>query len=176
MASKKHMSRDKYGRKAVSIASELLVFMIFAASLTNFAIGQSQQENKSSGTKENLAYVNQEFEPIESVIAEREISGTDTVIIKPRSNTEIYLSLGVLAFGLVLIILTGIVAYKKNSGWDLEATRIFAVSVIVTAGLFLITAGYSDQQIAPMFGLLGTIVGYLLGKSPPGEQGTKSDI
>jgi hypothetical protein len=25
-------------------------------------------------------------------------------------------------------------------------------------------AGYSDQQIAPAMGLLGTIVGYLLGK------------
>jgi hypothetical protein len=86
------------------------------------------------------------------------------------------LSLGVLAFGVILILFTGFVALKKNSGWDQEATRIFAVSVIVTAGLFLITAGYSDQQIAPMFGLLGTIVGYLLGKSPSGEQGPKSGI
>jgi hypothetical protein len=82
----------------------------------------------------------------------------------------IYLSLGVLAFGLVLVIFTGIVALKKKEGWDKEATRIFTVSVIVTAGLFLITAGYTDQQIAPMFGLLGTIVGYLLGKSSQNEE------
>ncbi|MCK9570568.1 hypothetical protein M0R72_16590 [Candidatus Pacearchaeota archaeon] len=85
----------------------------------------------------------------------------------------IYLSLGILAFGLILVIFTGIVALKKNAGWDQEATRVFAVSVIVPAGLFLIVMGYSDQQIAPMFGLLGTILGYLIGKPP--SKGTDSN-
>jgi hypothetical protein len=37
--------------------------------------------------------------------------------------------------------------------------------LVVTAGLFLIPASYSNDQIAPLIGLLGTIVGYLLGKS-----------
>ena len=37
--------------------------------------------------------------------------------------------------------------------------------MVVTAGLYLIVAGYSDTQIAPMMGLLGTIIGYLLGKT-----------
>ena len=32
------------------------------------------------------------------------------------------------------------------------------------AGLFLIFAGYSQDQMAPMMGLLGTVAGYLLGK------------
>jgi hypothetical protein len=98
-------------------------------------------------------------------------NAADDLIIKPRSMTETYLSLGVLAFGLILVIFIVIVGFKKNTGWNQESTRVFAISVIVTAGLFLITAGYSDRQIAPMFGLLGTIVGYLLGKSPPGEHG-----
>lgn len=93
--------------------------------------------------------------------------------ILPRTTTETILCLGVLAFGIFLIFFTGFIAMRKGTGWDAEVTRIFTVSVIVTAGLFLITAGYSDQQIAPMFGLLGTIVGYLLGKSPSGDQGTK---
>ena len=94
-------------------------------------------------------------------------------VINPRTNTETILSLGVLAFGILLVFFTGIVAFRKNTGWDSEATRIFTVAIIVTAGLFLITAGYGDQQIAPMFGLMGTMVGYLLGKTPPGEQPTK---
>jgi hypothetical protein len=155
-----------------------LVFVIFALLLTELAASDELQpevdKNESSKINVNQAYdANQEFGPIEYTISEEKNLGTDRVIIKPRSNIETYLSLGVLAFGLVLIIFTGFVASKKNSGWDQEATRIFAVSVVVTAGLFLITAGYSDQQIAPMFGLLGTIVGYLLGKSP-GEQGPRS--
>ena len=98
------------------------------------------------------------------------------LIIKPRSMTETYLSLGVLAFGLILVVFTGVVGFRKNTGWNQESTRVFVISVIVTAGLFLITAGYSDQQIAPMFGLLGTIVGYLLGKSPPGDESSSLGI
>jgi hypothetical protein len=35
--------------------------------------------------------------------------------------------------------------------------------------MFLITAGYTSDQIAPMIGLLGTIAGYLLGKSTQGS-------
>jgi len=96
------------------------------------------------------------------------------LVIKPRSMTEIYLSLGVLAFGLILVAFTGVFTLRRSMGWDQEATRVFTISVIVTAGLFLITAGYSDQQIAPMFGLLGTIIGYLLGKSPAQEHAPKS--
>ncbi len=34
------------------------------------------------------------------------------------------------------------------------------------------TAGYTSEQIAPMFGLLGTIVGYLLGKGTQ-QEGTQ---
>ena len=83
----------------------------------------------------------------------------DAAIAKTRSMTEIYLSLRVLVFGLFLVLFTGFVAFKRGSGWDQETSKLFAVAVIVTAGLFLITAGYSDQQIAPMFALLGTIVG-----------------
>ena len=37
------------------------------------------------------------------------------------------------------------------------------LTLVLVAGLFLITAGYSQNQVAPMMGLLGTIVGFLLG-------------
>jgi hypothetical protein len=94
--------------------------------------------------------------------------------LKHGLSAEIYLSMGVLAFGLILVLFTGILALRKSTGWDQEATRVFTLTLIVTAGLFLITAGYSDQQIAPMFGLLGTISGYLLGKSSSTEHIPKS--
>jgi biopolymer transport protein ExbB/TolQ len=32
--------------------------------------------------------------------------------------------------------------------------------------VFLVVAGYTDTQIAPVMGLLGTVAGYLLGKEP----------
>lgn len=86
------------------------------------------------------------------------------------SKSEIYLSIIVILFGLVLVISTVYIAHRKNTGWDPEATKLFAFSVAITAGLFLMTAGYDSEQVAPMFGLLGTIVGYLLGKSPPKQE------
>lgn len=82
------------------------------------------------------------------------------------------MSLYVLAFGLILSLFAGIIAFKTK-GWNREITNIFTVIIIVTAGLFLMTAGYSNQQIAPMYGLLGTIVGYLLGKTRPSEDESK---
>jgi hypothetical protein len=57
--------------------------------------------------------------------------------------------------------------------------RALATMLIITLAVFLIVAGYSDQQIAPAMGLLGTIAGYLLGKEPsrmPAEpDGKKTD-
>jgi hypothetical protein len=35
---------------------------------------------------------------------------------------------------------------------------------VIMATMVLITAGYNNEQIAPAFGLFGTIVGYILGR------------
>jgi len=152
----------------IKLSLGVAILILFLAGLT---VSQPD-EVMSSNIGASQTSSDQEFGRIESAISSEKASNTERVL-KPRSDLELYLSLGVLTFGLILIIFTGIVAYRKNSGWDQEATRIFAVSIIVTAGLFLMTAGYSDQQVAPMFGLLGTIVGYLLGRSPPGEPVSK---
>ena len=157
---------------ADAMTKRLLSTAIFILLLTELVVGQPNEIDSSEINTTHTYGSDQEFGPIESAISSENAFYTDRVL-EPRSNLELYLSLGILVFGLILIIFTGIVAYRKNSGWDQEATRIFAVSIIVTAGLFLMTAGYSDQQVAPMFGLLGTIVGYLLGRSPPGEPVSK---
>jgi hypothetical protein len=130
------------------------------------------------GLKDNITSAANDFEDIERSVSDGATENTPahTTVeptIMPRTSTETILCLGILAFGLVLIFFTGYVAKRKGVGWDNDATRIFTVSLIVTAGLFLITAGYSDSQIAPMYGLLGTIVGYILGKSPPDGQSPK---
>lgn len=95
-------------------------------------------------------------------------------IYRMLSKTEIYLSIIVLLFGLILVMSTVYIAHRKNTGWDQEATRLFAFSVVITTGLFLMTAGYNSEQVAPMFGLLGTIVGYLLGKSTIKDESPKT--
>lgn len=69
----------------------------------------------------------------------------------------------VLAFGVFIII---IAALMIKWGSTAESTlRVVGTLVILIAAVFLVVAGYSDKQIAPVMGLLGTVAGYLLGKS-----------
>jgi hypothetical protein len=77
---------------------------------------------------------------------------------------EIALSLGVLVFGAVIISLEILVMLKRSMYWDIWSFKILGLTLVIVAGLFLIVAGYSQNQAAPMMGLLGTVAGYLLGK------------
>ena len=84
---------------------------------------------------------------------------------KNMTETELYLSLAVLAFGLIILGLQMGVMFKVGKGWGVNSIRISGLTLVIISGVFLITAGYSQDQIAPMIGLLGTITGYRLGKS-----------
>jgi hypothetical protein len=88
---------------------------------------------------------------------------------RPHTTREIVFSVGVLFFGLVLVLLFTQRLLKEGTAWRGTYLRLVVLSIVVTAGLFVITAGYDQDQIAPMMGLLGTLVGYLLGResSPP---------
>lgn len=70
------------------------------------------------------------------------------------------ISAAVLIFGLLVLVLAAMYMRKASD----SHVRLFATMLIVVMAVFLIVAGYSDTQIAPAFGLLGTIAGYLLGK------------
>ena len=78
-------------------------------------------------------------------------------------QSSFYLSCSLLLFGLVVLLLIG---YLIKTGKDPEALlRSFGTILIIIVAVFLIVAGYSEKQIAPVIGLLGTVAGYLLGKS-----------
>jgi len=80
------------------------------------------------------------------------------------------ISVVVLAFGAITILLAAYLIRGERDGQVI--LRILGTISIITFAVFLIVAGYSDQQIAPAMGLLGTIAGYLLGKDQgrPREQ------
>lgn len=78
----------------------------------------------------------------------------------------------VLAFGLVVIVMSAALALKKI---DRETIlKVVVIPMAVMLAVFLVVAGYSDSQIAPAMGLLGTIVGYVLGTTKP-VSGEKTD-
>lgn len=80
------------------------------------------------------------------------------------SSPEFFLSLLVIIFGVVTLAFE--YALIRTKPFDsTDVLKVLAVTLIVVGTLFVITAGFSSQQIAPAMGLFGTIAGYLLGRS-----------
>jgi len=117
-----------------------------------------------------------EITALESEIANAKISITESIpdsaeaimnATETAFQSSLYLSYSLLFFGLVVLFLIG---YLIKVGKDPEALlRSFGTILIIIAAVFLIVAGYSEKQIAPVIGLLGTVAGYLLGKSQSKE-------
>ncbi len=91
-----------------------------------------------------------------------------------KNSIAYNLSILVLGFGLIIIALEVFLIMKKKIDAD-NTVRFIIVTLIITAALFLITAGYSNDQIAPAMGLMGAIAGYLLGKSEKEKTNDKSE-
>lgn len=82
----------------------------------------------------------------------------------------ISLSIGLFAFA---VIIFGCATYLLHAGkraWTL--LRLFGVLSIIFLSVFVLIVGYNDRQLLPVIGLFGSIVGYLLGKTTAGDQGT----
>jgi hypothetical protein len=107
---------------------------------------------------------------IEERISKEEIGTLTEVVGKPLNpvswwsvHNAMTISASTLFFGLVIIIVG---AYLVRKGADIEGvTRLLATNIILIGAIFLVVAGYTETQVAPVIGLLGTIAGYLLGKA-----------
>ncbi len=79
------------------------------------------------------------------------------------SPAEISLSIGVLVFTAAIL---GLGAWMRSRGViNSDAFfKMFGLVIVIGPSLFLITAGYSKDQITPVIGLLGTALGFAFGK------------
>lgn len=85
------------------------------------------------------------------------------------TTIEVVLSVGILIFGIIVLIL-GMLVMWRMPGWTPNtALRLNGLTLIITCAILLVTAGYSSEQTSSIFGLLGTIAGYLLGASDKKE-------
>ena len=80
------------------------------------------------------------------------------------THSAMTMSASVLLFGAAVIAIATFTAKKQQSTLE-EALRLYGTIMVITMAVFLVVAGYSDQQIAAPLGLLGTIAGYLLGRT-----------
>ncbi len=88
-------------------------------------------------------------------------------------NDAMTISASVLVFGVLVMVLASRALHKGIPA--ALVMRLFGMLTIVVMAVFLVVAGYDSQQIAPVTGLLGTLAGYLLGKSTGAEVADAAD-
>lgn len=99
----------------------------------------------------------------------------DAQSVKAAYEDSQLLALSVLVMGVFVLCC---VTYLMRRGNQSDTVlRPFATILILVAAVFLVVAGYSEKQIAPVIGLLGTIAGYVLGRndSQPSKTSSKSE-
>jgi uncharacterized membrane protein YfcA len=81
-----------------------------------------------------------------------------------HTSFEIWLTLLVVCFGVVVLsmYLHAVKSIRTRRVEDIS--RAMIIMMVITGSMVLITVGYRPEQIAPAFGLFGTIVGYMLGR------------
>ena len=72
-----------------------------------------------------------------------------------------FLSSSILLFGIAIVVVMAILALKGQKADNIM--RMCALPLIIVAAVFLVVTGYTNEQIAPVTGLLGAIAGYILG-------------
>lgn len=88
----------------------------------------------------------------------------NTDLVPTKSSQEVWLSLGVLVFGMIVVLSQAWIINRRQEPLS-QSLKYLSVSLIIVGSLFLVTAGYGNSQIAPIIGLLGTVAGYLLGRT-----------
>ena len=79
------------------------------------------------------------------------------------TQTQLY-ELGFVALiGLATLAVQAAMLFRSNASVQ-DATRMTMITLIITLAVGTLVMGYDERQIAPVLGLFGSIVGYLLGR------------
>ncbi len=84
----------------------------------------------------------------------------------------------IMVFTVIVLVLVTALLWRKDTDGH-QTLKIFGLVLIVCMTALLLVVGYNKDQLTPVVGLFGAIVGYLLGKdapiakkdeTPPGKQ------
>jgi DMSO reductase anchor subunit len=90
-----------------------------------------------------------------------------------KTPYEFWLTCLICAFGLAVIYALMFALRRSPNARPEDIARPIIVVTVITGTLMLITVGYNNEQIAPAFGLFGTIVGYMLGRFAQPQQSSE---
>ena len=69
----------------------------------------------------------------------------NTDLVPTKSSQEIYLSLGVLFFGIIVVLAQAYIINKRQEPLS-QSLKYLSVSLIIVGALFLVTAGYGNSR------------------------------
>lgn len=81
-----------------------------------------------------------------------------------KTPYEFWLTCLIGILGLAIICALIFTLRKATNARPDDIARPVIILTVITGTLILVTVGYSNEQIAPAFGLFGTIIGYMLGR------------
>jgi hypothetical protein len=86
------------------------------------------------------------------------------------------LSTKILIFGGLIVLCYMLILWRKNAGFGVTTIRLILVTLVIVGSLFSLSAGFSSEQIAPVIGLFGTLLGFLLGKNDPKDSSSPESV
>lgn len=92
-----------------------------------------------------------------------------------KTQYEFWLALMTVVLGLSAMVFICLLFRNHLSTKSEDFVKLFAFVVVVFAAIFLIAVGYSDSQTAPVYSLLGTIIGYIFGREVTGSQARRDE-
>jgi hypothetical protein len=149
----------------IRLAARCLVIVTVLSILANSPHGAAQSQVSSPVTTATSAVDDTSSlsdDELEARIQQKLPAISDKPQNQPwNSQLVVYLTTSVLAFGIAVIIIMAVLVVRKSQTGDV--LRLFTVPMVIVAAVFLVVTGFSNEQITPVIGLLGTLAGYVLG-------------
>jgi hypothetical protein len=86
-------------------------------------------------------------------------------VFNPLDKPEFWLCVLCILFGFTVLFGQFYLLHRLKTISSDDIVKNSTITIVIIGALILIIAGYNSQQTAQAFGLFGTIVGYLLGRS-----------
>lgn len=93
------------------------------------------------------------------------VGGNLNGAFNPVDKPEFWLCVLCIVFGFTVLFGQFFLLHKLKTISSDDIVKNSTITIVIIGALILIIAGYNSQQTAQAFGLFGTIVGYLLGRS-----------
>lgn len=139
------------------------IFFLFLL-LCAFLVAQTEPK-PAEPVKEKLSVMNAAPTDSGEILEPQELMPVSS----PFTSFEFLLSIIVLFFGLIVVTLEVYLASKGIIRSE-YVYKCIIITLVIVGSIVLITAGYSNNQINGVIGILGSIAGYMLAKGARGKQ------